>query len=140
MCWIINNWDFTNSNNISNDQVVQEFSKTFEQSVNYKFKEVSVITLRRSTKTKRSIIPSNYIVYLQKFGFNIGIKKDPKYFFQAINYMESKLWYSAMKEEMNSIKINEVWDLVKLLNGAKAIWCRRVFKTKIKNKNSLDNI
>ena len=42
-----------------------------------------------------------------------------------------------MKEEMNSIKSNEVWDLVELPNGAKAIGCKWVFKTK---KDSLGNI
>ena len=50
---------------------------------------------------------------------------------------ESELWYNAMKEEMNSIKSNEVWDLVELPNGAKAIGCKWVFKTK---KDSLGNI
>lgn len=50
---------------------------------------------------------------------------------------ESELWYDAMKEEMNSIKSNEVWDIVELPNGAKAIGCKWVFKTK---KDSLGNI
>ena len=42
-----------------------------------------------------------------------------------------------MKEEMNSIKSNGVWDLVELPNGVKAIGCKWVFKTK---KDSLGNI
>ena len=42
-----------------------------------------------------------------------------------------------MKEEMNSIKSNEIWELVELPNGAKAIGCKWVFKTK---KDSLGNI
>eukprot|EP00253_Pinus_taeda_P006406 PITA_06406 len=50
---------------------------------------------------------------------------------------ESELWYDAMKEEKNSIKSNEVWDLVEFPNGAKAIGCKWVFKTK---KDSLGNI
>lgn len=29
----------------------------------------------------------------------------------------SKLWYEAIKDEMNSIIVNQVWDLVKLPNG-----------------------
>eukprot|EP00253_Pinus_taeda_P015548 PITA_15548 len=41
-----------------------------------------------------------------------------------------------MKEEMNSIKSNKLWDLVELPNGAKAIGCKWVFKTK---KDSLCN-
>ena len=50
---------------------------------------------------------------------------------------ESNLWHDTMKEEMNSIMSNEVWDLVELPNKAKAIGCKWVFKTK---KDSLGNI
>ena len=50
---------------------------------------------------------------------------------------ESNLQYNAMKEEINSLKSNGVWDLVELSNGAKAIWCKQVFKIK---KYSLGNI
>ncbi|WKA03455.1 hypothetical protein VitviT2T_021562 [Vitis vinifera] len=42
-----------------------------------------------------------------------------------------------MKDEMSSMRCNDVWDLVELLNGAKAIGCKWFFKTK---KDSLDNI
>ena len=42
-----------------------------------------------------------------------------------------------MKEEMNSMASNRVWDLVELPNGVKAIGCKWVFKTK---KDSLGNI
>ena len=38
---------------------------------------------------------------------------------------------------MNSMKSNDVWDFVELPNGAKAIGCKWVFKTK---KDSLGNI
>ncbi|KAL6342637.1 hypothetical protein AAG906_012501 [Vitis piasezkii] len=50
---------------------------------------------------------------------------------------ESELWYNAMKDEMSSMKCNDVWDLVELPNGAKTIGCKWVFKTK---KDSLGNI
>ena len=42
-----------------------------------------------------------------------------------------------MKDEMSSMRCNDVWDLVELLNGAKAIGCKWFFKTK---KDSLGNI
>ncbi|KAL0453458.1 UNVERIFIED_CONTAM: Retrovirus-related Pol polyprotein from transposon TNT 1-94 [Sesamum latifolium] len=50
---------------------------------------------------------------------------------------ESNLWYDAMKEEMNSMAFNKVWDLVELSDGFKTIGCKWVFKTK---KDSLGNI
>ena len=42
-----------------------------------------------------------------------------------------------MKDEMNSMTFNGVWNLVELLDNAKAIGCKWVFKTK---KDSLGNI
>ena len=63
-------------------------------------------------------------MYLQESDYNIGAENDPESFSQAMNCKESKLWYDAMKEEMNSIKSNEVWDLVEFPNGAKAIGCK----------------
>ena len=50
---------------------------------------------------------------------------------------ESNSWYSAMKEEMNSMASNRVWDLIELPNGVKVVGCKWVFKTK---KGSLGNI
>ena len=76
-------------------------------------------------------------MYLQESNNNIGAKNDPEFFSQAMSCKESELWYDAMKEEMNSMKSNEVWDLVELPNGAKSIGCKWVFKTK---KDSLGNI
>ena len=76
-------------------------------------------------------------MYLQESDYNVGAESDPESFSQAMGCKESELWYDAMKEEMNSMKSNEVWDLVELPKGAKAIGCKWVFKTK---KDSLGNI
>ena len=42
-----------------------------------------------------------------------------------------------MKEEMNSMIYNRVWDLIELPNDVKSVRCKWVFKTK---KDSLGNI
>ncbi|RVW75565.1 Retrovirus-related Pol polyprotein from transposon TNT 1-94 [Vitis vinifera] len=57
--------------------------------------------------------------------------------FQSHKLQKSNLWYDAMKDEMNSMASNGVWNLVELPNGAKSIGCKWVFKTK---KDSLGNI
>ena len=44
---------------------------------------------------------------------------------------KSKEWVEAMKSEMNSLKENDVWDLVKLPKGRKVIGCKWIFKTKV---------
>ncbi len=60
-------------------------------------------------------------MYLQESDYNIGAENDLESFSQVMSCKESVLWYDAMKKEMNSIKINRVWDLVEFPNGAKAI-------------------
>ncbi|RVW41039.1 Retrovirus-related Pol polyprotein from transposon TNT 1-94 [Vitis vinifera] len=124
--------------NIPVDQVDQEFPDTSEQQVEpHTSLEDIGATLRRSTRTKRSAIPNDYVVYLQECDYNIGAENDPESFSQAMSCKESELWYNAMKDEMSSMKCNDVWDLVELSNSAKTIGCKWVFKTK---KDSLGNI
>ncbi|RVW67823.1 Retrovirus-related Pol polyprotein from transposon TNT 1-94 [Vitis vinifera] len=120
------------------DQVDKELPNTSEQQVEpHTSSEDIGATLRRSARTKRSAIPSDYVVYLQESDYNIGAENDPESFSQAMSCKESELWYNAMKDEMSSMKCNDVWDLVELPNGVKTIGCKWVFKTK---KDSLGNI
>ncbi|KAJ9692948.1 hypothetical protein PVL29_011870 [Vitis rotundifolia] len=124
--------------NILVDQVDQELPDTSEQQVEpHTSSEDIGATLRRSTQTERSAIPSDYVVYLQESDYNIGAENDPESFSQAMSCKESELWHNAMKDEMSSMRCNDVWDLVELPNGAKAIGCKWVFKTK---KDSLEGI
>ena len=95
------------------------------------------LTLRRSTRVRRSVIPDDYIGYLQELDNDLGAENDLITFSHAMNYKESDLWFNVMKDEMNSKASNGVWDLVKLPNGAKTIGCKWVYKIK---KDSLGNI
>ena len=52
------------------------------------------------------MIPSDYIMYLQET--NIGVENDPETCTQALSCKESDLWYNAMKDELDSMKSNEV--------------------------------
>ena len=69
-------------------------------------------------------------MYLQESNCSIGAEHDQETFSQAKSSKESELWYEAMKDEMDSMASNRVWDLVKLPYGVKAIGCKWVFKTK----------
>ncbi|RVW51337.1 Copia protein [Vitis vinifera] len=72
------------------------------------------ITLRRSTRDRRFIISSYYVVYLQEYDIDIGVEDDPITFSQVVGGSESTLWYNSMKDEMNSMANNQVWDPVEL--------------------------
>ena len=63
-------------------------------------------------------------MYLQELDYNIGAENDLKMFSQAMSSKESNSWYSAMKEEMNYMTSNQVWDLIELPNGVKVVGCK----------------
>ena len=86
--------------------------------------------LRRSTRLRKSAIPNDYVVYLQESDYNVGAENDPETFSQAMSSEDLNLWHNAMKEEMDSMASNRVWNLVKLPDGVKAIGCKWVFETK----------
>ncbi|KAL4376717.1 hypothetical protein GQ457_02G017480 [Hibiscus cannabinus] len=121
------------------DQIVHENLEIIEQPVEQHDPQENVgSTLRRSTRERKSAISSDYVVYLQESDYNVGAENDPESFSQAMSCNESKLWYDAMKDEMNSMKNNEVWDLVSLPDGVKAIGCKWVFKTKKDSKGNIE--
>ena len=49
---------------------------------------------------------------------------DPISFEEAMRSVYSSKWQEAMKAEMNSMNINDVWDLDKIPNGAKIVGCK----------------
>ena len=53
-------------------------------------------------------------MYLQESNFDIGLKDDPIKFSQVMSRDDSKLWYEAMNEEMESMAKNQVWDVIEL--------------------------
>ena len=66
------------------------------------------------------------------------VEDDPINFRQAIESSTSQKWIDAMTEEMKSMKDNDVWDLVPLLEGAKPIGCKWIFKTKKDSKGNVE--
>ena len=48
-----------------------------------------------------------------------SIEEDPRSIKEVIDWTDGELWKKAMKEEMESLKKNEIWDLVMFLNRRK---------------------
>ncbi|GMP70897.1 hypothetical protein CsSME_00029533 [Camellia sinensis var. sinensis] len=80
-------------------------------------------------KRKKSTISSDYLVYLQESDFNVGPKADPSSFSQAMNRINSNLWYDFLTLWY------QIWDLVELPKEAKAIGCKWVYKTERNSSN-----
>jgi len=80
----------TDNNLVNKD--AQEFPEIVEQMVEQHDPSENVEpTLRKSTRERRSTIPSNYVVYLQESDYNIGAENNPETFSQAMSSRESNL-------------------------------------------------
>ena len=94
--------------------------------------------LRRSIRERRSVVPDDYIVFIQEHEFDIGtVEDDPINFHQALESSKSQEWIDAMNE-IKSMKDNDVWDLVPLPEGVKPIGCKWIFKNKRDSKGGVE--
>ena len=57
-----------------------------------------------------------------------SIENDPRIVKEAIDSIEGELWENVMEEVLVSLRKNETWDLVTLLDGRKPIGTRWIFK------------
>ena len=117
---------------------VNDFSLHEDIAIENNVEPSQSIVLRRSQRERRSAIPNDYVVYLQESDFDIGIKKDPVLFSQAISSDDSTKWVDAMNDELKSMYQNNVWDLVELPSNCKKIGCKWVFKTKRDAKGNIE--
>jgi len=57
--------------------------------------------------------------------------EEPKTYTEALMGPESERWLDAMRSEMESMRENQVWNLVDPPDGVRAIECKWIFKKKI---------
>ena len=67
-----------------------------------------------------------------------SLEEEPKSFKHAMSCSESKLWMEAMREELNSMEKNKVWELVDLPNDRKAIGSKWIFKRKLNASGNVE--
>ncbi|RVW57835.1 Retrovirus-related Pol polyprotein from transposon TNT 1-94 [Vitis vinifera] len=78
---------------------------------------VDGIPLRISQRVRRSAISDIYIIYLQEHEYDGYDASDPITYQEAIHCPQFISWKEAMDDEMNSMYMNDVWDLVELPHG-----------------------
>ena len=86
--------------------------------------------VRRSTRVRqlsRRYFSNDYVTLT-----NEG---EPQSFIEAIEMNDKKKWMQAMEEEIQSLKENHTYDLVRLPEGRRALKNKWVFKFKTKENN-----
>ena len=63
---------------------------------------------------------------------------DPTSYNEAFTSDQSSEWNNAMLNELDSIKKNNVWDLVELPDGVKPVGSKWVFKTKLDQNGNIE--
>ena len=97
------------------------------------------MSLRRSIRERRIAISNDYIIFLQEHEDGVGlIEDDPINLCQPMRNSNSQKWIDAIKDEMKSMKDNEVWDLVEFPESVKPIGCKWIFKTKKDSKGNVE--
>jgi len=101
--------------------------------------ESQEVALRRSQKERRPPILNENVVYLHETETYLSINdNDPVSFSQAVSCDNFEKWLNSMKEEINFMEHNGVWDLVELLKGCKRVGCKWVYKTKHDSHGNLE--
>jgi hypothetical protein len=94
---------------------------------------------RRSQRERRTTISDNYMVYMYEGTNDIGIETNPTSFKGVMKSLHSSEWLDAIKDEMKFMSTNDVWDLVEIPKGAKAVGCKWVYKTKHDSKGNIES-
>ena len=92
---------------------------------------VDGITSRRSQRVRRLAISDDYMVHLQEHEYDGYDASDSVTYQEAIHCPQFTSWKEAMDDEMNSMYMNGVWDLVELPHGCKPVGCKWVLRPNV---------
>ncbi|GJX72987.1 putative RNA-directed DNA polymerase [Tanacetum coccineum] len=90
--------------------------------------QTDVIPVRRSARISQA--PERYGFYIDAEEHELGDHGEPPNYRAALSDPESKKWLEAMNAEMQSMKDNQVWNLVDLPPNCKTVGSKWLFKKK----------
>lgn len=91
-----------------------------------KIQDKNANALRRSDRKNKGVPPQRY-EETAKIAMEL---QDPRNFQEAMSRMDRDKWKVAMDDEINSLNINNTWELTELTDDKKPIGCKWVFKIK----------
>ncbi|GKD57372.1 retrotransposon protein, putative, ty1-copia subclass [Tanacetum coccineum] len=87
-----------------------------------------VVPIRRSARITQA--PERYGFYIDAEEHELGDHRKPPNYRAALSDPKSKKWLEAMNAEMQSMKDNQVWNLVDLPPNCKTVGSKWLFKKK----------
>ncbi|GJT00713.1 retrotransposon protein, putative, ty1-copia subclass [Tanacetum coccineum] len=90
--------------------------------------QTDVIPVRRSARIPQA--PERYGFYIDAEEHELGDHGEPPNYRAALSDLESEKWLEAMNAEMQSMKDNQVWNLVDLPPNCKTVGSKWLFKKK----------
>ncbi|GKD10150.1 retrotransposon protein, putative, ty1-copia subclass [Tanacetum coccineum] len=90
--------------------------------------QTDVIPVRRSARIPQA--PERYGFYIDAEEHELGDHGEPPNYRAALSDPESEKWLEAMNAEMQSMKDNQVWNLVDLPPNCKTVGSKWLFKKK----------
>ncbi|GJV53079.1 retrotransposon protein, putative, ty1-copia subclass [Tanacetum coccineum] len=90
--------------------------------------QTDVIPVHRSARIPQ--VPERYGFYIDDEEHKLGDHREPPNYRAALSDPESKKWLEAMNTEMQSLKDNQVWNLVDLPPNCKTVGSKWLFKKK----------
>ncbi|RZB86036.1 Retrovirus-related Pol polyprotein from transposon TNT 1-94 [Glycine soja] len=100
---------------------------------------LNYFSLKEPTHLGEPVTSGDRLRHLYGTKIDLSINdNDQVSFSQAVSCDNPKKWLNAMKEEINSMEHNGIWDLVELPKGCKRFVCKWVFKTKHDSHGNLE--
>ena len=127
---------------LENPKVVSETPKLDTSGIRYDL-EPRISKRQRSEKSFGPDFLSTFIVERHdeidcNFTSLFLINEDPKTYQEALSSVKSSIWKEAIKSELNSLTMNQTWELVDIPKGSKPIKCKWIFKRKIRPDGSIE--
>jgi hypothetical protein len=85
-----------------------------------------------------SYLDDYYVFMGEVHSKTCSLEEEPKSFKHAMSCPESKLWMEAMREELDSMERNKVWELVDLPSNRKPIGSKWIFKRKLNASGDIE--
>jgi hypothetical protein len=140
-------YEMENLDHDATSHSVEDLKETFNPPRNNGSDILSIPTLMKQDyeqcQSRRSIrepIPRHQFE-IKGVEFMIALQDDDelKISSHALSGSKAREWIKAMKEEMESMKTNQVWDMVDLPSGQRSIGNKWVLKIKCKTDGSIEH-